>query len=289
MHEAIKTMLTKYQCHSEQDYINAIKEIFQEIALLGLWRAKFYEKAAFYGGTALRIMYGLNRFSEDLDFTLLKPDKNFDLTSYNQAIVDELSSFGFQVTVKTKIKNIESNIESAFIKASSKKQLIIIDAKPNIISRIHHMNTIQIKMEVDTNPPGRFSTEVKTLLQPIPFSVKTLIQSDLFAGKIHALLCRPWQQRVKGRDWYDFIWYISRNTPVNLTHLKERLTQSEVWQKKDTLAESDLKKMLAKKIHETDFNNAKKDIMPFIKDKAAIDLWSQDFFLEVLNKITVVK
>src|SRR3990167_3375731 len=100
MHAAIKTMLEKYHCRSEQDYLNALKEIFQEIALLGLWRAKFYEKAAFYGGTALRILYGLDRFSEDLDFTLLKTNKHFDLSPYNRAIADELSSFGFQVTVE---------------------------------------------------------------------------------------------------------------------------------------------------------------------------------------------
>src|SRR5437762_1264143 len=128
MQAAVKAMLSRYTCHSEQDYINALKEIFQEIALLGLWRAKFYEKAAFYGGTALRILYGLDRFSEDLDFTLLKPDLQFNLASYNQAIIDELSSFGFKVRVEVKKKNIASTIESAFIKASSKQQLIIIEA-----------------------------------------------------------------------------------------------------------------------------------------------------------------
>src|SRR5258708_11206041 len=104
MHYAIEQMLKKYNCCSQLDYLNSLKEIFQEIALLGLWRAKFYEKAAFYGGTALRILYGLDRFSEDLDFTLLKNTKNFDLSPYNQAIADELSSFGFKVSVETKIK-----------------------------------------------------------------------------------------------------------------------------------------------------------------------------------------
>src|SRR5579862_5391578 len=230
MHSAIKTMLGRYKCHSEQDYINALKEIFQEIALLGLWRSKFYEKAAFYGGTALRILYGLDRFSEDLDFTLLQTDKHFDLAPYNQAIVDELNGFGFQVSVETKIKNIESNIESAFIKATTKKQLIVIEADSEIIQRIHHMNTIKIKMEVDINPPGSMSTEVKNILLPIPFSVKTLTQADLFAGKLHATLCRPWQTRVKGRDWYDLVWYIARSIPVNLHHLRDRLIQSKEWE-----------------------------------------------------------
>lgn len=287
MNAAIKTMLAKYHCHSEQDYINALKEIFQEIALLGLWRAKFYEKAAFYGGTALRILYGLDRFSEDLDFTLLKADKHFDLSTYNQAIADELGSFGFQVTVETKIKNIETNIESAFIKATTKKQLIIIEATSDIIDRIHRMNTIKIKMEVDTNPPGICDTEIKNVLLPIPFSVKTLTLSDLFASKLHAILCRPWQKRVKGRDWYDLVWYVARNIPVNLNHLRDRLVQSNAWAKKNILTQSDLVKLLSDKINQTDFENAKIDILPFIKDKNATALWSNVFFMEIICNIKI--
>lgn len=286
MHEAVKTMLTKYECRTEQDYVNALKEIFQEIALLGLWRSKFYEKAAFYGGTALRILYGLDRFSEDLDFSLLKTDKSFDLSIYNQAIKDELNGFGFDVSVNTKIKSNDSNIESGFIKAQTKKQLLIIEVSPDIIDRIHNMNSIKIKMEVDINPPGKFKTETKILLQPIPFSVKTYQLPDLFAGKIHALLCRPWQQRVKGRDWYDFIWYLSRNISVNLTHLNERLVQSGTWEKKTEFTLTDLKTMLTDKIEKTDFENAKKDILPFIKDHQAVDLWSTEFFIALLEKIS---
>ncbi|TAK75742.1 MAG: nucleotidyl transferase AbiEii/AbiGii toxin family protein [Gammaproteobacteria bacterium] len=284
MHAAIKTMLEKYYCHSEQDYVNALKEIFQEIALLGLWRAKFYEKAAFYGGTALRILYGLDRFSEDLDFTLLKPDTNFDFTPYNQAIADELSSFGFQVTVEVKNKTIETNIESAFIKATTKQQLIIIEANSEITDRVHHMNTIKIKMEIDTFPPGHCETEVKKILLPIPFSVKTLSLPDLFAGKIHAILCRPWQKRVKGRDWYDLVWYIARNVSVNLDHLRDRLIQSEAWSK-NKLRRDDLLKLLIAKINQTDFENAKLDILPFIKDKQVVDLWSKDFFIEIIQQL----
>lgn len=285
MHAAIKTMLTQYQCRSEQDYINALKEIFQEIALLGLWRSKFYEKAAFYGGTALRILHGLDRFSEDLDFTLLKPDDKFNLGHYNQAIADELDSFGFHVTVKTKSKSIESNIESAFIKATTKKQLIIIEAEPEMIERIHHMNTIKIKMEIDINPPGTMNTEVKNVLLPIPFYVKTLTLPDLFAGKLHATLCRPWQTRVKGRDWYDVVWYVARNIPVNMDHLRDRLIQSKAWDIRNKFTPYDLNKILTDKINYTDFNNAKSDILPFIKDKHAVNLWDRNFFLEIIQRI----
>ena len=287
MYEPIKQMLKKYSCHTEQDYLNALKEIFQEIALLGLWRAKFYEKAAFYGGSALRILYGLDRFSEDLDFTLLAENKNFDLAPYNQAVADELNAFGFEVRVESKHKTKESTIESAFIKADSKKQFIVIETPQIFIKQLHNMHTIKIKMEVDIAPPGKFSIEAKTLLQPIPFTVKTLSLPDLFAGKIHALLCRPWVQRVKGRDWYDFVWYVARHTPVSLVHLQERLMQSGAWSAKKKITQEALIELLVDKIQRTNFELAKKDVMPFLKDQASIALWSTDFFLMLLKVMQV--
>ena len=265
MHDAIKQMLTKYQCRSQQDYINALKEIFQEIALLGLWRAKFFERAAFYGGSALRILYGLDRFSEDLDFSLLKKSPDFNLTPYNKAVTKELAAFGFAASVETKNKQLLSNIESAFIKAESKKQLLVIEAPQDMVKSVHRMQTIKIKMEVDINPPGLFSTETKFLLHPIPFSLRSFIKPDLFAGKIHALLCRPWVTRVKGRDWYDFLWHLSQNIPVNLLHLKERMIQSQVWDRRKILSKNSLIELLLQKIKETDFNTAKNDISPFVK------------------------
>ncbi len=285
MHEPIKQMLKKYSCLTQQDYINALKEIFQEIALLGLWRAKFFEKAAFYGGSALRILYGLNRFSEDLDFSLLKKTKKFDLTPFNKAIIKELHAFGFDAFVETKIKLVETHIESAFIKADSKMQLIIIEAPQQIINSTHRMNTIKIKMEVDTNPPGQFETESQFLLLPIPFSVKSFVKSDLFAGKIHALLCRPWMERVKGRDWYDFVWYVSQKIPVNLNHLKERLFESGAWKKQAAFNKNELLKLLESKIVETNFTKAKNDILPFIRDSDSVEIWSKDFFLAVMKKL----
>lgn len=287
MHEAIKQMIKKYNPRSRDDYSNALKEIFQEIALLGLWRAKFFEKAAFYGGSALRILYGLDRFSEDLDFSLLNKKSNFDLTPYNNAIIKELSAFGFESTVETKIKSSKTNIDSAFIKAESKKQFIAIEAPSDIIKTTHSMQTIKIKMEVDINPPGLFNTESKFLLQPIPFPIKSFVESDLFAGKVHALLCRPWVKRIKGRDWYDFVWYVSRNTPLNLLHLKERLVQSNAWERKNRLSKNDVIDLLVEKIEKTDFNKAKDDVIPFVKDQSNLTVWSKAFFMAVLEKLLI--
>ncbi len=286
MNDSVQSMLEKYQLRSEQDFTNALKEIIQEIALLGLWRSKFYEHAAFYGGSALRILYQLDRFSEDLDFSLLKPNRDFSLEPYNKAICDELNAFGFEVEVTTKNKQVASTIESAFIKANTRIQLMNIRAPQSLIQRTHGMHQLKIKMEVDTDPPGGFQTEVKTLLQPIPFSVKTYIKPDLFAGKIHALLCRPWKIRVKGRDWYDFVWYISHRVPLNKEHLRQRLIQTQAWDASLPLTAADVSALLKQKINNTDFKQAKLDIEPFVQKKDALTLWSTEFFLALVDKLT---
>jgi len=285
MDDAIHTMLSRYQCTSAHDYENALKEIIQEIALLGLWRAKFFEKAAFYGGTALRILYGLDRFSEDLDFSLLKPDKDFQLNPYLSALSKELSSLGFNVTVDSKIKSIKTAIQSAFIKAGTKELFLKIKAPDSIQNIIHNMNLIKIKIEIDIDPPGNFETEAKLLLQPIPFMVNTYQMPDLFAGKLHAILCRQWVARVKGRDWYDLVWYISQGTSVRIHHLQKRLEQTGHWDPKKTMDLPQLKIMLNNRIDQVNFEDAKKDVMPFLKNASVIEIWSQDFFKMLIMKI----
>lgn len=285
MHDAVFIMLEKYQCKSIQDYSNALKEIIQEIALLGLWRAKFFEHAAFYGGTALRILYGLNRFSEDLDFSLLRPNPEFSLEPFNAAVKSELEAFGFQLEVVTK-KKLMTHIVSAFIKAETKIQLLNLKAPTNLASLIPRSQILKIKMEVDINPPLGFKTQARTLLQPIPFSVNTYALEDAFAGKLHALLCRDWELRVKGRDWYDFVWFISRNVSVHLSHLEQRLRQTGHWQATHALNLEDLKTLLANRIKAVDFEKAKEDIQPFIMDQARIVLWGKGFFLDLCERLT---
>lgn len=285
MDNAIQIMLSRYQCTSSHDYENALKEIIQEIALLGLWRAKFFEKAAFYGGTALRILYGLDRFSEDLDFSLLTPDKNFQFRQYLSAVCSELSSFGFNITVDSKIKTIDTAIQSAFIKAGTKELFLKIKVPDFIQQIIHRMDLIKIKIEIDTDPPSEFETEAKLLLQPIPFMVNTYQAPDLFAGKLHAILCRQWKSRVKGRDWYDLVWYVTRDTPVRIEHLQKRLEQTGVWDSQKKLEKNELMRMLINKIDQVNFIDAKKDVMPFIKDPSVVQLWSSDFFKELIAKI----
>ena len=288
MNSAVESMLARYKCETRVDYENALKEIIQEVALLGLWRAKFFQHAAFYGGTALRILYGLDRFSEDIDFSLLKPNSDFDLAPYLVAIEAELNGMDFNVeTIKIE-KNIATPIESAFIKAGTKEHLLRIEVPEEIAERIAKNDLLKIKLEVDTDPPAGFGVEAKTLLQPIAFSVNTYKLPDLFAGKIHAILQRAWKGgRIKGRDYYDFVWYVGRSTPVNLYHLEQRLRQSDAWSSPESMTQADLLSLLEEKFLQVDFALAKKDVLPFLTDPYAVELWTKEFFLSLLPRLKV--
>ena len=288
MNPAILSMLERYKCVTANDYENALKEIMQEIALLGLWRAKFFEHVAFYGGTALRILYDLDRFSEDLDFSLLKPRADFNLVPYLKAIEAELNGMGFSVSVKEKEKNIARAVESAFIKGGTKEYLLKIKVPDQITNRAHNNAVLTIKVEVDTDPPAGFEIEAKTLLQPIPFSVNAYKKPDLFAGKLHAILERNWKSRSKGRDYYDYVWYLARDVPARISHLEQRLRQSGGWSGSQTLQHADLLALLRKKFAEVDIEVAKKDVLPFLRDPAAVELWSRDFFESLLLKLKVI-
>lgn len=286
MKDAISSMLARYACHSLNDYENALKEIIQEIALLGLWRSKFFEHAAFYGGTALRILYGLDRFSEDLDFSLLVPNPQFKLAPYLAGLKAELDSFGFTVAVDEKTKSGERTIRSAFIKTGTKNLLLDIKAPPSLSQSLPAMKLLKVKLEIDIDPPPGFDTEVKYLLQPIPFSVNTYAAPDLFAGKVHALLCRPWETRVKGRDWYDFVWYVGRSIPIHLSHLQSRMVQTGAWDPFKTLDFVELSRLLIQKIERVDFEAARQEVAPFLKDPASTAVWSTEFFKILVSRLT---
>jgi len=273
MHDAIAKMVSKYDCHGLNDYINALREILQEIALLGLWRAKFFEKAACYGGTALRILYGLDRFSEDIDFSLLQPAKGFDLTDYTAFVKKEVEAFGFDVHI------------SAFLKADTRNQLITIEAGKDILQALPKGKMLKVKMEVDTDPPPGFNTETRFLLQPIPFAVRSFVLPDLFAGKMHAILCRTWKSRVKGRDWYDLVWYAANHPELHLGHLEERMRQTGHWQGDDPLTPEKFKELLGNAINKLNVEQARKEVEPFVKNPETLSIWSREFFVDVASRV----
>jgi predicted nucleotidyltransferase component of viral defense system len=285
MNDAIRTWLERYTCRTREDYANALREILQELALLGLWRARFFEHAAFYGGTALRVLHGLDRYSEDLDFSLLRPTPGFSLEEYGEALRREIGSFGFEVQFDRHGKTRATAIESAFLKTNTLREMIRIEASEALLRGIHPAAQLKIKLEVDTDPPGGFETEVRYLLQPIPFSVRVYALPDLFAGKLHAVLCRKWGGRVKGRDWYDLVWYAGRHPEANIAHLEQRMRQSGDWTEAGRLDLDRLRRLLLEAVARLDIDQARAEVAPFVRDRRALEVWSAEFFADVIGRI----
>lgn len=285
MHEAVARMLAKYEPKSVDDSVRALREIIQEVALLGLWRSKFFEHAAFYGGTALRILYGLDRFSEDLDFSLLEPSPDFNLARYTASLEEELSAFGFNVRVEMVDKAVESAVQSAFLKANTRNELLVIETGGELAGQVAAGQVLKVKIEVDTDPPTGFTTSTRYLLQPIPFAVRSYSLPDLFAGKMHALLFRRWKNRVKGRDWYDFVWYAANHPQLNLAHLEQRMRQTGHWSGDLPLSPAAFRELLSGSIDRLDVDQARNDVAPFVKDQQALALWSHDFFRDVARRV----
>lgn len=292
-HPALIKMLEKYDLSNSNSSYDALREILQEIVLLGLYDAGFFKHAAFYGGTALRILHNLPRFSEDLDFSLLKSNPEFNLVPYEEAIVSTLKSFGFDVTIEIKEKNSSSAIASAFVKGNTIEHLININAPKDITNKIHRDQAIKIKLEVDTNPPLEFETANIIRLTPRPFSINAFTLPSLYAGKMHAILCRAWSTRPKGRDWYDLVWYIANEVELDSIHLKSRLSQSCKYLEENNiqipseLNKQTIKELLLQRIETLDVEKAKNDVQPFIKDIREIELWSKEFFVAVIENMKV--
>ena len=283
---SIEKMLESYRDQPISE-VDKVREILQQCALLGLARCNFFEHAAFYGGTALRILYGLDRFSEDLDFSLLYSNRQFDFAPFLESLSTEMQSFGFSVEISIKSKTNDSAIQSAFIKTNTLNLLLQI-TKKHSLNTIHPQQKIRIKLEIDTDPPPEFHTETKLILNPIPFYVKSFTRSDLFAGKVHALLCREWQKRIKGRDWFDFIWFVRQNIALNIRHLQRRLEQTGHMQIGESLGKQNLIEKMISRIEMIDWKLAKNDVAPFISDQKLLDLWDAHFFKEILTHLKIM-
>lgn len=264
-------MLSTYDLTTEQQKRNATFEVNQQIILAGLYNGGFFNVAAFYGGTCLRIFHGLQRFSEDMDFSLLSPSDKFDFTQYFQPIVDQFAIVGRDVEIKKKDKKNFGKVESAFLKDNTDVYDITFQTE----------KSVKIKIEVDTQPPLKFNTEQNLLLLPQSFMTRCFTLSDLFAGKMHALVYRAWKNRVKGRDWYDFEWYVRHNIMLDFTHLQERALQ---FNQERITKESFLEK-LNHRLSTADINQVKTDVLPFIRNPKELNIWSNDYFLQLAKMI----
>jgi predicted nucleotidyltransferase component of viral defense system len=284
MNPALHDMVAAYKPVTQGDYQNAAREVVQEIALLGLWRSGFFEHAAFYGGTALRIFHGLARFSEDLDFTRLTENSEVRLESHLPGIATELASWGFAFDAESKSVGERSGIESAFLKGNTQMNLLQIGAPADLATRMPRNQKIQIKLELDLNPPPFAATEVRTQLLPTPYQVRLYDPGSLLAGKLHAVLCRTWKSRVKGRDFYDLVWYVARKIPPNIAHLEARMRQSGHWGN-ESLVPQRLRDLLKERFQSVDFQKAADDVRVFLRDPRELDLWSRKFFEDLADHI----
>ena len=264
-------MLSAYDLSTEQQKRNAIFEVNQQVILAGLYNSGFFDVAAFYGGTCLRIFHGLQRFSEDMDFSLLTSDDKFDFTKYFQPIIDEFAIVGREVEITKKDKKSFGKVESAFLKDNT--DIYDVTFQTN--------KSIKIKIEVDTQPPLKFTTEQKLLLLPHSFMTRCFTLPDLFAGKMHALVYRAWENRVKGRDWYDFEWYVRNNIPLDFAHLAERVFQFN----NEVIEQSSFMAKLKERLASANINQVKNDVLPFVRNPKELDIWSNDYFLQLADMI----
>ena len=267
--EIYDNMLSAYDVATEQQKRNAIFEVNQQVILAGLYNGGFFDVAAFYGGTCLRIFHGLQRFSEDMDFSLLASDDKFDFTKYFQSIIDEFAIVGREVEIKKKDKKGFGKVESAFLKDNTDVYDVSFQTD----------KSIKIKIEVDTQPPLNFRTEQKLLLQPHSFMTRCFTLSDLFAGKMHALVYRGWKNRVKGRDWYDFEWYIRHNVPLDFAHLAERVRQFN----NEEIGQEAFMAQLKERLASANINQVKSDVLPFVRKPKELDIWSNDYFVQLAD------
>ena len=274
MNDIYQKMLSDYDLSTAQQRRNAVFEVNQQIVLAGLNRGGFFDTAAFYGGTCLRIFHGLNRFSEDMDFSLTVPDENFHFEKFFPYIVDEFAYVGRKVEIHKKEKRTFGRVESAFLKDDTDVYDLTFQTE----------KSIKIKIEVDTNPPMRFYTEDKLLLQPFSFMVRCFTLSDLFAGKMHALLFRNWKNRVKGRDWYDFEWYVRNGVPLDFAHLQERIRQFNGLE----MDKEEFLERLKERLSNTDIVQVKRDVEPFMKNVNETAIWSNDYFVQLAERIKFI-
>lgn len=271
MSDIFEQMIAQHTITGDNDRKNALYEVMQQVVLSGLYRGGFFKEAAFYGGTCLRIFHGLRRYSEDMDFSLLAKNPNFTLETYFPAIIEEARLLGRTVTITKKDKRTFGKVESAFLKDNTDVYNLTFQTE----------KTLKIKIEVDVNPPLEFSTEQKLLMQPFSFTTRCFTLPDLYAGKMHALTFRAWKNRIKGRDWYDFEWYVRNRVALDFDHLRVRTKEfNDIDLTKELFLE-----LLKERISKADIDVVKADVIPYIIDKRELDIWSNDYFLQLADMI----
>ena len=281
----IEEIIKSYNPKTINDNKAILREIVQSIVLVGLSRTAFFKKASFYGGTALRIFYDLNRYSEDLDFTLNNVDKNFSIAPFIESIKNVALSYGLELEISIKQKQINTPVESAFAKINTYQTFINLKMNSELTKLLHKDEVIKVKFEIDCEPALGFTTENKWIDMPEFAPVIVLDEASLFAGKLHAILCRNYKTTVKGRDYYDFLFYVRRGISPNLNYLRNKLINTGKINEKDTFNIEVLKEMLIKRFEQVDFGQVKNDTERFIINNEDLSTYSKDLFVQMAKKI----
>lgn len=271
MKDIYNLMLRQHDLSTVDSQRNATYEVMQQVVLSGLYRGGFFKEAAFYGGTCLRIFHNLGRYSEDMDFSLLEKNPDFHFEEYFPAIIEEAKLLGREITITKKDKKNFSKVESAFLKDNTDMYNLSFQTEKNL----------KIKIEVDKEPSVGFNTEQKLLMLPFSFQTRCMTLPSLYAGKLHALIFRSWKNRIKGRDWYDFEWYVRHKVSLDFKHLQVRAKEFNALELTKELFFEKLRERLAT----ADIAMVKQDVEPFIIDKRELDIWSNEYFLQLSDMI----
>lgn len=285
MNNILEELINKNNKISIEEIRAILRELLQRIILIGLSKSGFFSKASFYGGTALRIFYGLNRYSEDLDFTLNEMNSDFSLEPYINSINEVAKSYGLNLSIETRLKKIKTPIESAFAKLNTYEALIGLNIDEKAVRKFNKNELVKVKFEVDCTPPLGFTVEEKCIIEPEFASAIVLDKPSLFAGKIHAVLCREYKNNVKGRDYYDFLFYVKMGVSPNLTYLKNKLVDSNILKEEDELSIELLREMLHKKMEKIDFNLVKNDASRFVFRTEDLSFYSKEIFDEAIDRL----
>lgn len=280
MKDIVQKRLDSYNPTNSNEELNALKEITQEISLYALYKTGFFQKASFIGGTSLRILHGLERFSEDLDFSTNQKNENFNLDSYLEKAISYMNAYGYDLSIAGS-ENADSNIKSRFLKDDSIKKILTFQHSQDFRSKI------KVKVEVDINPPLGATQKIEYIDFPLNYPVVAFDLPSLMSGKLHALLCRRFN---KGRDWFDFLWYVSNKTKPNYELLSNALFQLGPWNgKKIQVDEIWIKQELKNKIEKIDWKETANDVKQFLKPKwiESLEHWNTDFFQDRVKKLNL--
>jgi predicted nucleotidyltransferase component of viral defense system len=266
MIELIKQQLTRRM--TDEEKLNRCREFVQLLCLKILDEHKLFDNLAFTGGTALRVVYGMKRFSEDLDFSLVRKE-GYSFSRMSDVMSGALALAGLKSELKPKA---EKTVHSAMLKFPRLLKELGLSPLEN--------QKLSIKLEIDTNPPRGGHIQNRIIQRLYTFNIAYFDLPSMFATKLHACFFRSY---VKGRDYYDFLWYMGNNVKPNFTLLNNAIAQTH--EKTPVIDEGNFKEFLLQGIEKVDFKAARKDVERFLEDKSELRLFDTELIKNSIESV----